>query len=143
MNWKTEAEEKLTDYPFVKRSMKNLDKEIRRLDMELTALRSSGFVSASGGRGGRRKEDRMLDNIASRELMTKALEQAELYIQTVDQALETLDSENREILEAVYIQSQWGSVSELAMELGLERSTLYRKRDDALRKFTLAMYGQC
>ena len=143
MNWKNEAEEKLSGYPYVKRSINSLCKEIGRLELEITALRSPGFMPSSGGKSRRGREDRVLDNIASRELMKQALEQAQIYVQTVDQALESLDSDDREILETIFICNKWGGVSELAMALGLERSTLYRKRDDALRKFTLAMYGQC
>ena len=43
--------------------------------------------------------------------------------------------------ERFYMCPEKGSVERLCSELGLESSSVYRKRDKALRRFTVALYG--
>ena len=46
------------------------------------------------------------------------------------------------VLTRFYIYPERGGVSRLCEELGVEQSSVYRKRDKALERFTLALYGE-
>ena len=50
--------------------------------------------------------------------------------------------EEKLVLQRFYLSPERGSVERLCMELGVEQSSVYRKRDKALHKFALALYGQ-
>ena len=56
-------------------------------------------------------------------------------------ALSALTHEEELILRRMYICPQRGSVNMLCNELGVEQSSIYRKRDAALYHFTIALYG--
>ena len=83
----------------------------------------------------------MLSNIVHREELERALEQAKLWVDIVDGGLGVLDDEERLVLDRFYIHRGKGNVSRLCEELAVEQSSIYRRRDAALRKFTVALYG--
>lgn len=141
MNWKEEAIQRLADYETMCTSVTGMRKEIKRLELEAQSLSSSGLVRIGSGIDNR--EDRKINNLVRRGELSEALQQAALWVDVTDHALGCLNSQERQLLSSMYIRGDWGNASQLAQQLGIERSTVYRKRDDALRKFTLAMYGRC
>ena len=142
MNWKNEAIEKLESYGAMRQSVKSIHAELKLLELEAKALSSPEYGSPLGGYNKRSKEDRLLDNITRRETLLLALEQANLWVAITDEALACLHPQDKQLLDIMYIKGGWGSVAELSEMLGIERSSVYRRRDDALRKFTIALYGQ-
>ena len=83
----------------------------------------------------------MLNNIVKRQELQWSLDQARLWMQNVTEALDALEPEEKGILQQLYISHEVGAMERLCEKLCLEKSSIYRKRDSALRKFTLAMYG--
>ena len=83
----------------------------------------------------------MLNNIVKRQELQWSLDQARLWMQNVTEALDALEPEEKGILRQLYISPEVGAMEQLCDKLCLEKSSIYRKRDSALRKFTLAMYG--
>lgn len=140
MNWKEEATQRLVDYKTMRVSLNSMRRELKRLEMEATALRS-GTVQLGSGSG--RREDRQLNNLIRRQELETAFEQAVLWVTTTEQALSCLPPQDKEMLVRIYIEGDWGNATKLAQDLGMERSTVYRKKDEALRKFTVALYGKC
>ena len=69
------------------------------------------------------------------------LEQTRLAVSSVDRALQKLTREQRQLLQGFYMDPQWGNANTLLMELGISKSTLYRKKDEALKCFAQAFYG--
>ena len=51
------------------------------------------------------------------------------------------ENEEKLILHRLYIYPEKGGVERLCKELGMETSSIYRRRDKALKHFTLAFYG--
>ncbi len=141
MNWKFEAIDKLKGYEAHKRSLTSIPEEIKRLNVALTAIRSAATDSTPVSGGGSTREDAMLSNIVHREELERALEQAKLWVDIVDGGLNVLDDEERLVLDRFYIHRGKGNVSRLCEELAVEQSSIYRRRDAALRKFTVALYG--
>lgn len=83
----------------------------------------------------------MLSNIVHREELERALEQAKLWVDIVDGGLGVLDDEERLVLDRFYIHRARGNIDRLCEELGRAKSVVYDRRDAALRKFTIALYG--
>jgi len=59
----------------------------------------------------------------------------------VERGLTALDADERLVLWMLYIQPAKGNIDRLCGELCVEQATIYRKRDKALHRFTLALYG--
>lgn len=141
MNWKTEAMEKLRRYDAMRAAAVNLPEEITRLEIAARSIRGTDLKATPVKGGENRKEDALLSNLVHRQELKWSLEQAQSWIKSADQALGSLTPEERLVLSRFYIYPERGSVDRLCGELGVEQSSIYRKRDKALRKFTIALYG--
>lgn len=140
MDWKSEAIEKLRNYETHKRSLVSIPMELERMDDAYTGLRAATLDGTARG-GGNHREDIMLSNIVRRDDLKRRLEESRLWVEFVDGGLSVLDDEERLVLERFYIHPFKGKVDELCERLNVEQATVYRKRDSALRRFTLALYG--
>ena len=83
----------------------------------------------------------MLNNIVCRQELQRSLEQARQWLETVNLALGVLTPAEKRILYHFYIAPTTGSMDQLCNDLGVERSSVYRRREKALHRFTLALYG--
>ena len=64
-----------------------------------------------------------------------------LWCQQVEKALQALTPEEDLVLSRLYIYPRRGNIDRLCQELGVEQSSVYRRRDKALGKFCVAIYG--
>lgn len=140
MNWKREAIDKLKNYEAHQKALETIPQEIRRLEIGYTSIRSATTDSTPISGGGSTREDAMLSNIIHRDELERRLQESKLWVGVVDAALGVLDDEERLVLDRFYIHQAKGAARELCERLNVEQSTIYRKRDSALRHFTLALY---
>lgn len=141
MNWKREAIDKLKNYEARREALENIPKEIKRLESAYAGIRSATTDGTPVSGGGNTREDSMLSNIVHRDELKRRLREARLWVAQVDKALAVLDDEERLVLDRFYIHRAKGNVGELCERLNVEQATVYRKRDSALRRFTIALYG--
>ncbi len=139
MNWKREATEMLKDYAAVKGSLLSLEEQIAQLERDYKSLKPARADMAPVKGGGNGREDAMINNIVLREELTKALEGARFKVRYVERGLSALNETEKRVLDGFYIHKL--GRERICEELHIEMSTLYRIRDAALRRFTLATYG--
>lgn len=141
MNWIREAEDKLRNYAAWQNAMKRTKAEIRRLESDFVSIRSANVDSTPVQGGGNTREEAMCSNIAQRQELGILLEQTARKVAEVKATLELLQPEERDILEKMVIYYRKGNVEKVCAEMHMDRSTVYRKRDKALRHFGMAFYG--
>lgn len=141
MDWRHEAMEKLEQYDARQRALDNIPEEIRRLETEIISMRSSLRNATPAHGKGSSREDAMLTNIVRRDELARQLENTKAWVKVVDRGLGALTEEERLVLDRFYIHRIRGHVERLSGELGLESKMVYRRKDSALRRFTVAMYG--
>ena len=141
MNWKSEAKEKLQRYDAMRLATINIPQELERLEIDAQSIRSTRMDAVGRSSDNRRREEALLNNIIHRQELLWTLEQAQMWLKSTDRALTALTNDEKLILHRLYIYPEKGGVERLCKELGLEVSTIYRRRDRALRRFTLAYYG--
>ena len=141
MNWREEAKEKLRKYSAMRLGVVNIPVEIKRLEVDAKSIRSAKIDATPMPGGGNRREEALLNNIAHRQELTWTLEQAKLWLRITDRALTTLSSEDKQILHMLYIYPQKGNLEQLCTKLNIEKSSTYRRRDKALERFALSLYG--
>lgn len=83
----------------------------------------------------------MLNNIVQREELERSLEQAKMWVALVEAGWEILTEEERLILERFYVHPERGAADRLAGDLSLDVKTVYKRKDAALRRFTISLYG--
>ena len=141
MNWKAEAMEKLNRYHAMRQALQNIPEEIKRLEADAHSLRCArpDQVSVQGGTG--KREDMLLNSLVYRQELQDQLRRAKSWVKVTDRALAALTPEEKLILHRMYILPERGCIERLTTELGVEQSSIYRKRDRALYRFTVALYG--
>lgn len=137
MDWKTCAIEDLRRYNLIKIGIINSKERLALLNSVIenslvtgkkkSSRKNSDYINALV------KADKLQQNISSARNMTKLIERG----------LNSLTSEERQILDQCYMQSSSKPTTIISKEIGLSSRSLYRIRDEALAKFTLAMYGVC
>ena len=141
MNWKNEAIDKLHRYDLMRKALQNIPEEIARLKAEAVALRKASLDSFFVRGGGGDREDARINNLVHRQELEETLRQVRQWLNVIDRALLALNEDERLILQRLYLYPQKGAIDRLCNELGLEQSSVYRKRDQALNRFTVAIYG--
>lgn len=140
--WKYKAIDKLKDYSAQKAALQNLPEEIARLESEACSIKSATGDGTPVKGGGSVREDRLLSNIVKREEHKAMLHRATLAVRQVERGLNVLTGEERHLLDVMYIINEKGRADRLMVELGLaEESSLYKRVNKALQRFTIAMYG--
>lgn len=141
MNWKQEAIEKLGQYDAKRQSLRSIPTEIARLETVAQRIRSAQMDGVAVKSSGSRQEDMLLNNIIQREELNWSLEQAQQWVSLVDSGLSVLGDEERLILDRFYIRGEKGAADSLAGDLAMDVKTVYRRKDAALRRFTIALWG--
>ena len=141
MNWRNEAIDKLHRYDLMRNALQNIPDEIARLKAEAMAIRSASANSFFVKGGGGDREDARINNLVRRHELEETLRQVRQWLNVTDRALLALKDDERLILQRLYLYPQKGAIDRLCNELGLEQSSVYRKRDQALSRFTVAIYG--
>lgn len=141
MNWKEEAIEKLRRYDAMRLCEENLPQEICRLEEAAASMRAAGLGAIVRTSAQRSQEDALLSNMVHRQELQHQLQQARQWLSITNRALGALTPEEKLVLHRLYIYPERGAVERLCNELGAEQSTVYRKRDKALQRFTMALYG--
>ena len=140
MDWKRESIEELRDYEAKRQSVESIPEEIRQLKAQMVKLGGSSNSAPVKG-GGSPWEGRQINMIVRIEKLKTSLVYARDWVARVDHGLSALSDEERLILDRFYINPAKGNVDRLCEELYLEKSTVYERKDRALRHYTLARYG--
>lgn len=139
MKWKVEAIERLKSYECASNALESLRLMVKELEMDVyspPASRMDSPISADWV-----YEDFRINRLVTLELLRERVKRNETWLEAMDKALEMLDPVERQSLDWFYIRPGRGSLEEICREMGMERSSLYRLRDRALEKFTLALFG--
>ena len=140
MIWKNEAVSRLKAYQSKKLALENIPLEIRQQVLALASIRSADPDSAPV-RGNSTREDAMLNNMVYRSELEDSYLRTKLWVDATDRALGVLTPEERTLLERFFIYAEPKAADRLAGDLHMDVKTVYRRKDDALRKFTVALYG--
>lgn len=141
MNWKFEAIEKLKEYTARKNAITSIPEEIKRLEEEAQRIRAASTDATPVQGGGSAREDMLLSNIVHREELQRQLSDARRWVDIVDGGLAVLTDDDRLVLDRFYIHPMRGNVDRLCDELAVEKAAVYKRKEKALRRFTVALYG--
>lgn len=143
INYERVALSDLRTHPQREAALENLQARIAALKAQAEGLRavSTDKVPVQGGDS--RSEERLIDNIVERQRLELNLRAVRPVVAIVRRGLGGLTAEERMILERFAQDGRRGdrTADILAEELHMSRRSVYRLREDALRKFTISCYG--
>ena len=142
MKWSKLSEQRLRDYENRKEALSNIPIQIKTLEEEFTGIRSA-TTDATPVQGGsdNRREEMLVNNIERRKELefNYGIVRREVFL--TEKGLKALTEEEQRILELFYIVKSRKSVERICEELLVSRAEFYRRKNEALRKFTMAVYG--
>ena len=142
MNWQKEAIEDLKNYNNLKEGIKSLKLRINSLNNNYKAIKTGDF-SMQKVQGGKNKssDERLIDNIAQRERLALVLKADQMLAERIEQGLQDLNEQERLVIEELVIKDKKNAIIELSRTLAYEKSKIYTMRNEAIKKFTIFMYG--
>ena len=140
--WKKQTINELEMYEPRKLAERNIYDQLRELKAALTSIRSPGADAGQGKGGGGSADDRYLNNIVKQELLEENLRETKRALKRMNHAMEVLSEEEKEILDCFFINPEKEAAFNLADKLNIDRKTVYLRREIALKKLTVAMYGK-
>ena len=141
MYWKREAIECLKDYKAKSLSINNLQDEISELTANKNGIRSATADSTPIKGGGNGREDALINSMVRLENLRTNLREVVRWVKRIERGLSALNEEEKILLTRFYIAPEKGAAERLATDLSIDIKTVYHRKDRALRKFTIAMYG--
>ena len=140
-DWEKNAIRDLREYQCIRESLVNIPAEIRELELAVQTIKSVTYdkTPVSGGTSGR--EDALINNIDRRGRLHENLLIAQSKVERIERGLAVLSEREKRVLDGFFMKRCYGHVERLADELGYDNSHIYRIKDEALKKFTLAMFG--
>ena len=133
MNWISESISDLRLYGQRKKFLEHVDSQLIWLENDFAALKGCTTDSEAVDGGASKSEDHLLNNIVKRDKLRQNKELAEKFVQTIERTLYLLPRQQQEILAEFFIDRSKGHI--------IERSHVYRLKDEALHNFTVLMYG--
>ena len=92
--------------------------------------------------GDTRSDDAILSSIAKEDYLTHQLDAARHTIESMKEAVEQLDEEEREIFTRLLIRRGRYATAELAEEWGVDERTVFRAKDRVLKKLARLLTGE-
>lgn len=135
MDWKIYAIKDLRRYKFIKLGIINSKERLAIIDSETKTPLHTNRKRCT------RKNAELIDATIEANNLRQSISSAERTTKLLERALESLTEIERDILAKFYMDNNPKPASILSDELGFSVRSLYRARDEALEKFTLAMYG--
>jgi hypothetical protein len=142
IKWQDIAVEELRGYNTLKESIPSIRLKIEAMTAQIQAIKGSPDLSQTRVQGGKRNSDDFLvDALSEKEKLRNLLRANIIQLKSIDRVLGVLDNEENLVLEMLYISPSRGNIEYLCEELHCGRSGVYRKRDTALKKYTIYKYG--
>lgn len=138
------AVDALKDYDSMAFIITNTSNEIKNTHDKMCAIRSPQFDGMPRTHNPQAGEESILKGIEEIDVLQERYRQAVEYMEWFKPAWEELSSDERYVLETFYRDDdcQIGAVYEICRQLNVERSTAYNRKNRALAKLAVLLYGK-
>ena len=140
MDWQKEAINDLRKYLSRKNSIETMNEKIEMLKVRAERFGGSSNSTPVQG-GGNKPEDTLVNCIAEKIRLEENVVIAKRFVDMVERGLKYLTDDERTVLNLFYINRPTNHIERACDALHCEKSTVYRIKDSALYRFTVAMYA--
>ena len=136
----------LKDYSSMAYIIAHTDEEIAQVHEDTTTLGSPAFTDMPGGSPNPQSgEMRIIAAIDEIDVLRERYRQAKEYMEWFQPAWDSLSEDERYVLEAFYGEdNQYGSnaADDVADYFQIERASAYRRKNRALERLTILLFGK-
>lgn len=140
-NWQRNAVDDLRTINYWTEFLRHSEERLAALDADIASIHSA-LKDATPVQGGTSTaEDRLISNIDERGRLAANINSVNVRLKVIRGALDTLTADEQLILDRFFINRVDRYIDRLCDELNIEQAQVYRRKDEALRHFTKALYG--
>lgn len=139
MRWDKELEYKLKDLPLKIKAMDNLEERIKYLEESKYLIKPINTDSVPANGGITKQEDALVNKLVEIEELKRNLHLMQKEIDWLKKGLLVLNDTEKEVINKFCFDMV--KVKKICEELGYEKSQIYRIKDQAIYKMTIALYG--
>ena len=121
--------------------LKNLREKIIAAESELRAIKGADPSKITVAGGGNAEADKRIALIVERDNYKRNYAIIKRAVDVLDEGLRTLTEQERKTLELFYMDRPHDHVGKVCELWQCEQAEAYRRKDEALRKLTIACYG--
>lgn len=119
----------------------SLQDEIDMLTARMEGIRSPKMDATPVQGGSSTAEERIINAICNRDNLTVNHELVKWQVRQMDRGLSILTDQQRRILEVAVMRREYNAIDRLCDELHISRSELYRRMDEAIKRYAICRYG--
>lgn len=140
MDWKKNTIEEIKNYSYLRIKCVRLREKLEELESKSKTIH-----------GVKLSHQKIKSSAQSQKILNQLIEREELYhmlnatrnkVKKLERAFKKLDPNERSILDKFYISRQDLTLAQMCSHFSVERSTLYRMKDSALKKLALNLFGE-
>ena len=135
----------LKDYESMRFIIRNTGSEVAAEREKMSAIRSPGYDGMPHAHDPDAQEDRVLSGIEEIDILKERYRQAVEYMDWFQPAWEQLTEDERYVLESFYSdENSYGSSAAyyIALHFGIEQSSAYKRKNRALDRLTVLLFGR-
>lgn len=121
-------------------AMKNLAAELETLETEFAALKATAFDKMPSGSGNNSQLDKIEQNLAKREELTKCLNATVSHVKFMNDLLQQLAPGELELIEKLVVRHS-STAEKMAEQYGIDPRQIYNRKRDAIDKLLRLRFG--
>ena len=141
MDMRKIVEERLYNLAKDEASLSRMREEIQSLKEESCAVRTASTDGNPVAGGGNGRSEWLDNNIQERSYLSMRIQAVETKVASTRAALDMLTEDQRKILDVFFIHRMSKPEEYLAEVENMDRSSAFRKRNQAVRDLTRLLYG--
>ena len=141
VDWKAVVIRRLRQYRPRQDALIAVKEQIQEIDEAMTKIKSASADGSPVQGGGSGREERLIELLVEKDELTQRKKQLIRELNTINACLGKLCEEDLKIIRTFYIKSVPNAAAVLADQLGIDKSTCYRRRDKAIEQMAVYLYG--
>ena len=140
MDYRLLAQEELESLPMLASASTNAALELEEIKLKLRSMKSTKGFYEETRKDAQAGDERLLALKSQKDELQLRLRQTRLRMNRIGRALDVLSDEERKLLTECYVIRE-NTPEDIMEVIGVEKSSFYRMRGEALERFTRAMFG--
>lgn len=134
----------LEDYEDMKFILDHTEEEVQAERVRMEGIGSPNMDGMPHAHNPQAGEDRILDGLEKIDVLKERYRQAVEYMAWFQPAWEKMSEDEQYVLDAFYRQNDYGAeaAKDVGEHLGIERNSVYKKKNRALDHLVLLLYGK-
>lgn len=140
MDYRLLAQEELKSLPMLASASENTAMELEEIRLKLRSMKNMRDYYEETRKELHAGDERLLALQSQKSELQLRLRQTQLRMMRIGRALDVLSDEERRLLTECYVRRE-NTPEDIMEVIGVEKSSFYRMRGEALERFTRAMFG--